>query len=180
MSEFEYLAVFVSIIFGISVTRLLGGAVRSVYDADIDHTRVVLTLFLFQILILDWWTLFFEQDQVVWTLTVFTVIILWAVLHYIVAITLYPPRAVKTRESYDFRPRWCMCAFAVLAALDIAQTAVRGSLFTVSTYLPFVGHYVLVSVVAIAVNKPVFYRVVAWWLLIVTIAWSFGVRRFLI
>ena len=180
MSEFEYLAIFVSIIFGIGITRLLGGAVRSVYDSDIDHTRIVLTLFFFLILILDWWTLFFEQDQIIWTLTVFSVIILWAVFHYVVAITLYPPRAVKTRESYEFRPRWFMWSFAVLAALDILQTTLRGSLFTVWTYLPFVSQYVLVAAIAAGVNKPLFYRGAAWWLLIVTILWSFGERRFLI
>jgi hypothetical protein len=34
MSEFEYLAVFVSIIFGISVTHILAGAIRSIYRAE--------------------------------------------------------------------------------------------------------------------------------------------------
>lgn len=54
MSEFEYLAVYVSIIFGISITHLLAGAIRSVYD-----------------------------DQVSWDLTVFTAVIIWSVTHYL-------------------------------------------------------------------------------------------------
>jgi hypothetical protein len=39
MSEFEYLAVFVSMIFGSSVTHVLAGAIRSIYREQIDETR---------------------------------------------------------------------------------------------------------------------------------------------
>lgn len=180
MSEFEYLAVFVSIIFGISITHLLAGAIRSVYDKQVSHTRVVATVFFFMVLILNWWTLFFEHEKVSWNLTVFTVVIIWSVTHYVAAITLYPPRSAHSSESYEFRPRWFMWAFLGTACTDILQTAARGSLFTESTYLPFVLHYLLVSGVALLIDKPKAYRTVAWYLLIVTVLWAFGMRRLLI
>ena len=47
MSEFEYLAVIVSVIFGISVTHILAGVIRSIYRGQIDETHFVLTAFSF-------------------------------------------------------------------------------------------------------------------------------------
>ena len=63
MSEFEYLAVFVSIIFGISVTHVLAGVIRSFYRGQRDETHFVLSAFLFLVLILDWWTGIQWRDQ---------------------------------------------------------------------------------------------------------------------
>lgn len=47
MSEFEYLAVFMSIIFGISTTHILSGVIRSIYRGQLDQTHFVLTAFFF-------------------------------------------------------------------------------------------------------------------------------------
>jgi hypothetical protein len=67
MSQFEYLAVFVSIVFGISVTHILAGVIRSIYRGRIDETHIVLTLFFFVVLILNWWTGYNWHDQEVWS-----------------------------------------------------------------------------------------------------------------
>ena len=77
MSEFEYLAVFVSIIFGISVTHILRGTIRSIYRGEIDHTHFVLTAFLFFVLILNWWVGFSWVEQEVWSFDLFIVIVIW-------------------------------------------------------------------------------------------------------
>lgn len=180
MSEFEYLAVFVSIIFGISITHLLAGAIKSVYDDQVAHARVVMTVFFFMVLILNWWTLFFEHENVAWDLVVFTVVIIWSVTHYVAAITLYPPRSAHSQESYEFRPRWFLWAFIGVAITDILQTAARGSLFTEATYLPFVAHYIVATGIALAVNRRYTYQGIAWYLLIVTVLWAFGKRNLLI
>lgn len=45
MSEFEYLAVIMSIIFGISVIHVLTGVIRSFYRREQDLTRYVLSEF---------------------------------------------------------------------------------------------------------------------------------------
>jgi len=64
--------------------------------------------------------------------------------------------------------------------MDIVQTAVRGDLFEPWTYLPFVSHYIVVSSLAIFVNKPAFHLWMAWYLLLTTISWSFLERWFLV
>ena len=78
MSEFEYLAVFVSIVFGISVTHILAGVIRSIYRRQINETHFVLTAFFFLVLILDWWTGFSWEKQEVWSVDLFIVIVMWA------------------------------------------------------------------------------------------------------
>lgn len=63
MNEFEYLAVFISIIFGISLTHVLAGAIRSIYRRKTDQGHFVWTLYVFLLMILNWWTGFSWRDQ---------------------------------------------------------------------------------------------------------------------
>jgi len=179
MSQFEYLAVFLSIIFGISVTHILAGAVRSIYRKRADETHIVMTAFFFLVLILNWWVGFKWHDHLNWSFGQFLIIILWAVTHYIAAITLYPPQTSGASQPLEFRRNWFLWAFAISASMDIVLTWARGELFTPPVYLPFVGHYIVLSLVAIAVNKAAFHRWMAWYFLIVMLTWSFVVRRFL-
>ena len=180
MSEFEYIAVFISIIFGISVTHVLAGVIRSIYRGQIDETHFVLTAFFFLVMILNWWTGYSLQSQEVWSFDLFLIIIIWSVSHYVAAITLYPPQTAGDDRTFDYRRNWFFWAFIGVAMTDILQTAVRGQVFTPWFFLPFVLHYVAVAVFAIFINKPGFHRWIAWYLLISIVIWSFAVRRFLV
>ena len=179
MSEFEYLAVFISIIFGISVTHILAGTIRSFYRGERDETHFVLTGFFFLVLILNWWTGMAWRDQAVWSLDLFMVIIVWSVTHYIAAITLYPPMSAGVEQPFEYRRNWFLWAFVAVASTDVLQTWARGDLFNPPIYLPFVLHYIVVSLVAIVINKSAFHRWMAWYLLVSTATWSFVVRRFI-
>jgi len=176
MSEFEYLAVFMSIIFGISTTHIMAGVIRSIYRGELNHTHFVLTAFFFLVLILDWWTGFKWAEKESWNFIYFGVIVVWSMAHYIGAITLYPPSSAGVEHPFEYRHNWFLWAFIGVASMDIVQTATRGDLFTLPAYLPFVGHYILVSLVALYVNKPMFHRVMAWYLLLTTISWSLIAR----
>ena len=179
MSEFEYLAVFVSIIFGISVTHILAGAIRSVYRRQFDETHFVLTAFLFLLLILNWWTGYSWQSQDVWSFELFLVIIIWSVTHYLAAITLYPPQTAGIEHPNEYRRNWFLWAFIAIAITDILQTAARGDVFTQWLYLPFVCQYIAIGLLAIFINKPGFNRWIAWYFLLSLAIWSFIIRRFL-
>lgn len=179
MSEFEYLAVFMSIIFGISTTHVMAGVIRSVYRGELNHTHFVLTAFFFVVLILDWWTGFAWSEQENWNFFHFIVIVIWSMTHYVGAITLYPPSSAGVEHPFDYRHNWFLKAFIAVAAMDIAQTAARGDAFDPPLYLPFVGHYIVVALLALYVNKPMFHRIMAWYLLLTTVSWSLIVRLFL-
>ena len=176
MSEFEYLAVFVSIIFGISITHILAGVIRSIYRGEINETHFVLTAFFFLVLILDWWTGYFWQQQEVWRFDMFLIIIVWSVAHYLAAITLYPPTSAGVEQPFEYRRNWFLWAFVGVAATDIMQTAARGDALDPPTYLPFVLHYIVVGLIAIRIDKPGVHRFIAWYLLLTTMTWSFTER----
>jgi hypothetical protein len=63
MSEFEYLAVFISVIFGIGLTRILTGLFRSIYGGVYDHTRIILTVYLLYVMLINWWAAFSWQSE---------------------------------------------------------------------------------------------------------------------
>jgi hypothetical protein len=180
MSEFEYLAVFISIIFGISVTHILSGFIRSIYRGEKDQTHNVLTAFFFLVLILNWWVGFSWVDQEIWSFDKFLIIVIWSVTHYVAAITLYPPLSAGVEHPFEYRRNWFLWAFTSAVFMDILQTAARGALFKPWYYLPFVAHYAVVALLTIFINKAGMHRWVAWYLLVVTASWAFVVRRFLV
>ena len=179
MSEFEYLAVFMSIIFGISTTHVMAGVIRSIYRGEINHTHFVLSAFFFLVLILDWWTGFYWAEQESWSFFHFITIVVWSMAHYVGAITLYPPLSAGVEHPFEYRHNWFLMAFIGVAVMDIVQTAARGDLFDLPAYLPFVGHYIAMALLALYVNKPLFHRIMAWYLFLSTASWSLIVRMFL-
>ena len=179
MSQFEYLAVFISIIFGIAVTHIMAGVMRSLYRGERDTTHMVFAAFMFFVLILNWWTSFRWAGNEVWSIEIFIVIIVWAVAHYVAAITLYPPLAAGSEQPFEYRRHWFLIAFQGAVLFDIAHTWVLGKLFDPIVYLPFVLHYIVLCTIAIVLRNEVAYRWLAWYLLASLLTWSFVVRRFL-
>ena len=180
MSEFEYLAVFVSIIFGLSVTHILAGVMRSIYAREIDETHFVFTAFFALVLMLDWWTAYSWHDVEQWSFDLFLVIIIWSVSHYVAAITLYPPQVAGTDQTYETRRTWFLWAFIGVIVADIVQTAARGDVLSPWYYLPFLMHYLVLELIVIFTKKPGLHRMIAWYLLISLTIWAFVVRLFLI
>ena len=181
MSEFEYLAVFLSIIFGLSLTHILAGVIRSLYRGLFDDIHLVLTAYFFIVLLINWWTAYSWQGQEVWTFDLFLIVILWSVSHYIGAITLYPPRVVGNNHQFEFRRNWFLWAGVVgTSVMDVFQTAMRGEVFSPWYYLPFVSHYIALALLAIFVDSTRLLRWVAWYLFVSLTVWSLIVRRFLI
>ncbi len=177
MSEFEYLSVYLSIVFGLALTHVLSGAVQSVYRGTAGETHLVYTGFFVLVLVLNWWVGFSWSDHSQWSFDAFLVLILWAMAHYVMAVAVYPPGAAD--DDYERRTSWFLWAFVVVASLDIAVTAMRGDLFRPWYYLPFVLHYIGLSLAAIFVNTPSFHRFASWWFLASILTWSLLVRRFL-
>ncbi|MGD9258757.1 MAG: hypothetical protein PVG29_13140, partial [Gammaproteobacteria bacterium] len=114
-----------------------------------------------------------------WSFDLFIVIVIWSVSHYLAAITLYPPLSAGIEHPFEFRRNWFLWAFFGLGLADIIQAIARGAVFTPRTYLPFVLHYMILSMLAIYIKRPWFYRVIAWYFLMSMLIWSFVVRRFL-
>lgn len=180
MGEFDYLAVFISIIFGISVARILEGAIGTIYRGDSDANQLIWTSFMFLVMVLNWWVGYAWHDQQYWDFDRFLVIIFWALAHFLTAIALYPPEAHGGTRPFADRRNWFLLAFITVMLTDILQTAVRGALFAPWYYLPFAAHYALLALIAIFVKKPKFDRWVAIYSLVTMFTWALIVRRFVV
>src|SRR3981081_1699506 len=107
MTEFDLLAVFISLIFAFGVAHLLAGFCLAVYRCKhlpLDETQVVFTGATFLILILNWWVFFLWRTKNAWTFDVFLILISWVGSFYLLAIFLYPPGAIESqtyREIFD-------------------------------------------------------------------------------
>jgi hypothetical protein len=177
LSEFEFLSILISIVFGLALTHVLSGAVRSVYAGTASETHLVYAAFFIQVLILNWWVGFKWNTHAEWSFETFLILILWAMTHYVMAVTVYPPGS--SDDDHDRRSWWFLWAFVAAVSMDIAVTAIRGDLFRPWYYLPFVLHYIALSVIAITINTPSVHRFVSWWFLSTIIVWAFLVRRLL-
>ena len=94
MTEFDFLSVLVSIIFGLALTHVLSGQFRFVYHGKMTERHLLYTGWVFMVLVLNWWMLFTWHDFGPWSFDAFLLIVLWSLSFYILAIALYPPEEV--------------------------------------------------------------------------------------
>lgn len=185
MSPFEHLAVFLSLIFGLAATHLLAGMARSLHRRNIeklDDVHLVWSVVVLLILVLNWWTFFAWSEHRRWSFGPYMVLVLWAICHYLLAVTLYEPDSDpndRHNRMWDENRSWFLTTFVVMLMLDIAQTAVRGALLQPKWYLPYVLHYVLLALFALWFEQRVVQRWIGWYVLGSLVAWSFIIRRYL-
>ncbi len=185
MSEFEFLAVLISIIIGLGVTHLLAGVGRAIHERAhnrVDTLHIVWTANVFLVLVLNWWVAFSWRNETHWSFETFLLVIIWAVSMFMMAVLLYPPE-LDPGEDYagvfEKNRKWFLGTFIVMILTDIGQTALRGALFDPPIYLPFVLQYAALAGIGIAVPSPRYQNFFGWWVLITLLIWSFVVRRML-
>jgi hypothetical protein len=75
MSSFEFIVTLMSIIIGLGVTNLLGGAGRPLYrrkENPIDEVHIVLTGATLLLLVLQWWVTFKWNIEINWSFDSFS------------------------------------------------------------------------------------------------------------
>ena len=128
MSPYEYLTVFISVVLGLAIVRLLSG-VALLLDTRIrarpDWIHAVWTANVLVTAVLVWWFNFHLIEIRVWTLPFFLNLVAYSVVLYLMSGLLYP---VSGPEVTDFtshfeanRPRFFMVAlgFQVIDFLDV-------------------------------------------------------------
>lgn len=131
MSTFEYLSVYISIVIGLAVAQLLGGVVRVVSDRRAKPYWVHLA-WVFNVLGLMtyyWWFTFDWQTRDPWTYQLFLFVFGYAVVMYLVALSLVPPAELGDADYEDFFYSRSGLFFGLLAlrwVVDLADTALTG------------------------------------------------------
>lgn len=171
MSQFEYISVFASIILGLGLAHLLAGAIQQIYRGKLGYQQLCYSVLALFIIVLNWWGLFAWKDGASWSLLQFFVLVAWALSMFGMCVALYPP-AEDAGEFAKHKPTLLWLLIGVIA-LDIAQTALHGALFTPPTYLPFMLHYAALALAAIFIRNTLFQNVVAAYLPLVLIPWGF-------
>ena len=185
MSPFEHLAVFLSLIFGLATTHLLAGIARSLHRRNIeklDDVHLVWSFVVLLILVLNWWVFFSWSTHPRWSFGPYLVLVLWAISHYLLAVTLYAPDADphdQVNTMWEDNRTWFLTTFAILLIFDVAQTAFRGALLQPVWYLPYVLHYFVLALVALWFGQRVVQRWIGWYTLLTLFTWSFVIRRLL-
>ena len=185
MNEFEFLAVFISIVIGLGVTHILYGIARQIHNRgrqQVAMLHFIWTLNVILILLLNWWVLFLWADYPAWSFDIYLLLIGWGIALYMLAVILFPPDISKEdsfEEIFEQNRKWLFGTFVVFVVLDVAQTAVRGQLLEPKIYLPFVLHYAALAAIGIPVANKRYQIFLAWYFLITLVLWCLVVRRLL-
>lgn len=132
MTQFEYVAVLVSIIVGLALAQILWGVGRMV-TADRGPRpywiHLVWTLYFFLLTVLFWWWEF-RLNVVDWSLTIYLVVIVYATLLFFVSVVVQPgaiSHITDYREYFYSKRRWIFGLFVATWLWDFVDTLAKGA-----------------------------------------------------
>ena len=163
MSEFEYIAVLLSIVFGLAITQLLAGTMRLFYEGRMDDVRLGWALAVALALIINWWGLFQWRDTEQWRFELYAFLMVWAICHYALAAALFPGDLAGRIDPEDERKVF-LVVLLVTMGIDITEAHLRGDLFSPWYYLPSMASWALVTLAALVVRRRWVDRLAAWYM----------------
>ena len=130
MSQFEYIAVLVSVIAGLGVVHLLSGVARFIStrgEWKPYWVHLLWTWNVFHFIVFFWWFVWRWSEISQWQLLLFLFILIYAVAVYLLCAVLFPPGEQKTdfREIYFQNRAPFFGLWAVLIVIDIVDTRIK-------------------------------------------------------
>ena len=175
MDTFEFVAVLVSIVFGVAITNLLSGMLRSYFRRDLSNERLAWSLAVGMVLVANWWGFFRWNDNPEWAFPQFLFLIFWSTTHYLLAVSIYPYEFLD-QYSEEMQKRFLLRAMLVVVAADIAENAVRGELLSPWYYPVFAASLGALALGPLIWKNPVVMRVAGWAFFVAVISWMTIVR----
>jgi len=170
MDKFEFIAVLVSIIFGVAITNLLSGMLRSYFQRDLSNTRLAWSLAVGMVLVANWWGFFRWSDNPEWTFPEFLVLVFWSTTHYLLAVSIYP-YVFLDEFSEETQRKFLLQAMLVVLIADLAENAVRGGLFDPWYYPVFVATLGVLAVAPLMWKNPSVMRAAGWLFFFAVVSW---------
>ena len=127
MSQFDFVSVFFSIVFGLGLSQLLIGLMNDVSRRKVTEQQWVYSAFALSNVILNWWVVFKWRTVEEWPYEVFFLLVVWAIALFGMTIALYPP-GEKDVLPFEQRKRMLLWAWLVFLVLDTVQIAAQGGL----------------------------------------------------
>ncbi len=183
MTTFEYLAVFVSIVIGLAVVRLLRGLVSIATAEAVRPYWVHTTWLVFHLLWIPyfWWFTFGWRDQLSWTYPLFFFLVAYSMIVYAVIATLLPDTlsGIRDYEEYFYRVRrplfFLLMMVMVMDGLDSVLKGPENIERLGPTYFPVLGLWIVGHAIASYTASK---RYHAAWVVVyfaVQTLWSMGV-----
>lgn len=125
MSQFEFIAVLVSVVTGLGVVRLLSGFARFFGTGYRSYwVHLLWTWNVFHFIVFFWW--FFWRWSAIsdWNFLLFLFVLVYAVVMYMLCALLYPAGEKKTnfKEIYYENRKWFFGLWVLAMILDIVDT----------------------------------------------------------
>lgn len=178
MSKFEFIAVLLSIIFSLGLANLLSGMLQAFLRRELTDTRIAWSILVGNLLLVDWWLLFRWSDHVDWRFHEFLYLVIWATVHYLMAVSLYPYKFL-TEYSEELQRKFVLSSVLAAAVLDVGENFVRGNLFDPWYYLLMILYVVILAALPLVIAKPSVMRTCGWILAVSMLVWSAVVRSML-
>ena len=151
MSQFEYVAVLISIIVGLALTQILRGVGRIVTIKDGRRpywVHLVWTLYFFLLTAVFWWWEF-QLGTVDWNISLYLVVIIYATLLFFVSLVIQPvitDQISSYKDYYFSNRRWIFGLLIAIWLWDYVDTLSKGTdhfldlgteyiIFTISTLI---------------------------------------------
>jgi hypothetical protein len=178
MTKFEFIAVLLSIIFGLGLTNLLSGMLEAFLKRQLTDTRLAWSIVVGTILLLDWWMLFNWSDHSNWRFHEFLYLVAWSTVHYLMAVSLFPYKFL-TEYSEELRRKFLLVSVLSMIVLDVGEKFVLGNLFEPWYYLIMMLYMAVLTALPLAISKPSVMRACGWILAVSVLVWSVIVRSVL-
>ncbi len=156
MSQFEYVAVLISIIVGLALAQILRGVGRMVTTEDSPKpywVHLVWTLYFFLLTVLFWWWEF-RLETVEWSLSIYLVVIVYATLLFFVSIVIQPVQTKEIgsyKEYYFANRRWIFGLYIAIWLWDFVDTVSKGTAHFTDLGMPYVAtNLTQITIAAIA------------------------------
>lgn len=178
MSKFEFIAVLLSIVFGLAIANLLSGVLQAFLRRELTDTRVAWSILVANILLVDWWVFFKWSDHTDWRFHEFLYLAIWATVHYLLAVALFPYKFLSD-YSEKLQQRFVLVALLVVAILDAGEKAVLGDLLD-PWYYPFIILFIICfAILPLLITKSWAMRFSGWILAVGVLLWSVVARSVL-
>ena len=178
MSEFEYIAVLLSIVFGLAITQLLSGVVRLFYEDRIDDVSLGWALAVTLALIINWWAFFQWSDHDEWRFERYAFLMFWATGHYALAATLFPT-GLADRVEPERQRKVFLVVYVVFIPIDIFEAHLRGALFEPWYFLPSMASWALATLAVLVFRRRWLERLVAWYMFLSVLFFALIARSLL-
>jgi len=178
LSQFEYVAVLISIIVGLALTQILRGVGRMVTTKNGPRpywVHLAWTFYLFIFFTMFWWWEF-QLSTVEWSLTIYSVLIIYATLLFFISLVVQPGELVGVasyKEYYYLNRHWLFGLLLAITLWDFVDTYSKGVAHISElgvTYLPVQIGTIIGCVFAIATQSETYHKIFATMWILVSIA----------